>query len=118
MSQVQTRTVRKKAGSVSLSAEFFTFALHARLRAQHPPTADKSVRSRIRLESALRSHSRQPSDEVLRILLSISGAEIHHFSLWHDKASAVSSPLATLTDPTGPHLSIAEEEIKQSTETH
>jgi len=35
MSQAQTRTVRKKAGSVSLSAEFFTFALHARLRAQH-----------------------------------------------------------------------------------
>jgi hypothetical protein len=86
MSQVQTRTVRKKAGSVSLSAEFLTFALHARLRAQHPPTADKSVRSRIRLESALRSHSRQPSDEVLRILVSIGGAEIHHFSLWHDKA--------------------------------
>jgi hypothetical protein len=25
MSQAQTRTVRKKAGSVSLSAEFFTF---------------------------------------------------------------------------------------------
>jgi hypothetical protein len=26
MSQVQTRTVRKKAGNVSFSAEFFTFA--------------------------------------------------------------------------------------------
>jgi hypothetical protein len=49
MSQAQTRTVQTKAGSVSLSAEFFTFALHARLRAQHPPTADKSVRKCITL---------------------------------------------------------------------
>ena len=40
------------------------------------------------------------SDEVLRILLSIGGVEIDHFSLWHDKAgTAVSSPLAPLTDP-------------------
>jgi hypothetical protein len=40
------------------------------------------------------------SDEVLRILLSIGGVEIDHFSLWHDKAgNAVSSPLAPLTDP-------------------
>ena len=26
------------------------------------------------------------SEEVLRILLSIGGVEIDHFSLWHDKA--------------------------------
>jgi len=40
------------------------------------------------------------SEEVLRILLSIGGVEIDHFSLWHDKAgNAVSSPLAPLTDP-------------------
>jgi hypothetical protein len=32
VSQAQTGTVRKKAGSVSLSAEFFTLSLHARLR--------------------------------------------------------------------------------------
>lgn len=37
--------------------------------------------------------------EVLRILLSIGGVEIDHFSLWHDKAgNAVSTPLAPLTD--------------------
>src|ERR1700741_623790 len=35
------------------------------------------------------------SEEVLRILLSIGGVEIDHFSLWHDKAgNAVSQPLA------------------------
>ena len=39
------------------------------------------------------------SDEVLRILLSIGGVEIDHFSLWHDKAgNAVSQPLAGVTD--------------------
>jgi hypothetical protein len=41
--------------------------------------------------------------EVLRILLSIGGVEIDHFSLWHDKgANAVAQPLAGpqgLTDP-------------------
>jgi hypothetical protein len=37
--------------------------------------------------------------EVLRILLSIGGVEIDHFSLWHDKlGNAVSTPVAPLTD--------------------
>jgi hypothetical protein len=40
------------------------------------------------------------SEEVLRILLSIGGVEIDHFSLWHDKAgNAVAQPLAGLIDP-------------------
>jgi hypothetical protein len=40
------------------------------------------------------------SEEVLRILLSIGGVEVDHFSLWHDKAgNAVSQPLAGVTDP-------------------
>jgi hypothetical protein len=40
------------------------------------------------------------SEEVLRILLSIGGVEMDHFSLWHDKAgNAVSQPLAGVTDP-------------------
>ncbi len=40
------------------------------------------------------------SEEVLRILLSIGGVEIDHFSLWHDKAgNAVTQPLAGLEDP-------------------
>jgi hypothetical protein len=40
------------------------------------------------------------SEEVLRILLSIGGVEIDHFSLWHDKAgNAVSQPLAGVIDP-------------------
>lgn len=44
------------------------------------------------------------SDEVLRILLSIGGVEIDHFSLWHDKAgNAVSQPLAGVIDPENPH---------------
>jgi hypothetical protein len=39
--------------------------------------------------------------EVLQILLSIGPTETAHFMIWHDKAgSAVSSPLAPLTDPT------------------
>jgi hypothetical protein len=38
--------------------------------------------------------------EVLRIVLSIGGVEIDHFSLWHDKlGNAVSKPLAGVTDP-------------------
>jgi Ferritin-like domain len=43
----------------------------------------------------------QVSDvEVLRIVVSIGGVEVDHFSLWHDKAgNAVSAPLAPLTDP-------------------
>jgi hypothetical protein len=38
--------------------------------------------------------------EVLRILLSIGGVEIDHFSLWHDKmGNAISQPVAPLSDP-------------------
>lgn len=38
--------------------------------------------------------------EVLRILLSIGGVEIDHFSLWHDKmGNAISPPVAPLSDP-------------------
>jgi hypothetical protein len=38
--------------------------------------------------------------EVLRIVVSIGGVEVDHFSLWHDKAgNAVSGSLAGLTDP-------------------
>jgi Ferritin-like domain len=37
--------------------------------------------------------------EVLRIVLSIGGVEIDHFSLWHDKVgNAVAQPIAPLTD--------------------
>ena len=40
------------------------------------------------------------SVEVLRILISIGGVEIDHFSLWHDKmGNAVAQPLAPLSDP-------------------
>jgi hypothetical protein len=42
MSQARSRSVRKKAEGLSLSAEFFTLAFHVRLRAQHPPTVDKA----------------------------------------------------------------------------
>jgi hypothetical protein len=38
--------------------------------------------------------------EALRILLSIGGVEIDHFSLWHDKmGNAFAVPLAPLSDP-------------------
>lgn len=38
--------------------------------------------------------------EVLRILLSIGGVEIDHFSLWHDKmGNAVAQPVAPFFDP-------------------
>jgi hypothetical protein len=38
--------------------------------------------------------------EVLRILLSIGGVEIDHFSLWHDKlGNAFAPPVAPFTDP-------------------
>jgi hypothetical protein len=38
--------------------------------------------------------------EVLRIVLSIGGVEIDHFSLWHDKlGNAISQPLAGVVDP-------------------
>jgi hypothetical protein len=46
------------------------------------------------------------SEEVLRILLSIGGVEIDHFSLWHDKAgNAVggATNLAPLSDPKNPN---------------
>ncbi len=40
------------------------------------------------------------SREALRVLLSIGGVEIDHFSLWHDKgANAVAQPLAGISDP-------------------
>jgi hypothetical protein len=40
------------------------------------------------------------SREVMRVLLSIGGVEIDHFSLWHDKAgNAVAQPLAGISDP-------------------
>ena len=44
--------------------------------------------------------------EVLRIVVSIGGVEVDHFSLWHDKAgNAVAQPLAGVTDPeTGLHF--------------
>src|SRR6202022_1394528 len=38
--------------------------------------------------------------EVLRIVVSIGGVEVDHFSLWHDKVgNPVSQPLAGVTDP-------------------
>ena len=38
--------------------------------------------------------------EVLRVLLSIGGVEIDHFSLWHDKGgNAIAQPLAGISDP-------------------
>jgi hypothetical protein len=38
--------------------------------------------------------------EVMRVLLSIGGVEIDHFSLWHDKmGNAISQPVAPLSDP-------------------
>ena len=39
--------------------------------------------------------------EVQRILLSIGGVEVNHFSLWHDKAgNAIADSLAGVSDPT------------------
>ena len=38
--------------------------------------------------------------ETLRIVVSIGGVEVDHFSLWHDKVgNAVAQPLAGVTDP-------------------
>jgi len=56
---------------------------------------------------------------VLRILVSIGGVEIDHFSLWHDKAgNAVSVPLAGVTDPetglTFPNLNNPPTELTQT----
>ncbi len=59
------------------------------------------------------------SVEVLRIVASIGGTEVDHFSLWHDKVSnALSPPAAPVTDPvTGlmfPDLSNNHGELKQT----
>lgn len=57
--------------------------------------------------------------EVLRVLVSIGGVEIDHFSLWHDKAgNAVSEPLAGVKDPetglTFPNLNNPPTELTQT----
>jgi hypothetical protein len=56
--------------------------------------------------------------EVLRIVASIGGTEIDHFSLWHDKVSTAVAPPNNVTDPeTGlsfPDLSSNKEELKQT----
>ena len=59
------------------------------------------------------------SVEVLRIVASIGGVEIDHFSLWHDKVSnALSPPAAPVTDPetglTFPDLSANKDELRQT----
>jgi hypothetical protein len=58
------------------------------------------------------------SVEVLRILASIGGTEIDHFSLWHDKVSTAVAPPNNVTDPiTGlmfPDLSSNTDELKQT----
>ncbi len=62
----------------------------------------------------------QVSDpEVLRIVVSIGGVEVDHFSLWHDKAgNAVAQPLAGVVDPeTGtsfPDLNALNSELAQT----
>jgi hypothetical protein len=57
--------------------------------------------------------------EVLRIVVSIGGVEVDHFSLWHDKAgNAVAQPLAGLVDPetglTFPDLNAPPTELTQT----
>jgi hypothetical protein len=57
--------------------------------------------------------------EVLRIVASIGGTEIDHFSLWHDKlGNAVSAPVAGVTDPetglTFPNLNNPPTELTQT----
>jgi hypothetical protein len=57
--------------------------------------------------------------EVLRIVVSIGGVEVDHFSLWHDKAgNAVSGSLAGLVDPitglTFPDLNAPPTELTQT----
>ncbi len=58
------------------------------------------------------------SVEVLRIVASIGGTEIDHFSLWHDKVSNAVAPPNNVTDPeTGlsfPDLSSNTDELKQT----
>jgi hypothetical protein len=40
------------------------------------------------------------NEDVLRIVVSIGGVEVNHFSVWHDKAgNAVAQPLAGVVDP-------------------
>ncbi|MBV9422524.1 MAG: ferritin-like domain-containing protein [Solirubrobacterales bacterium] len=58
------------------------------------------------------------SVEVLRIVASIGGTEIDHFSLWHDKVSTAVAPPNNVTDPvTGlsfPDLSSNTNELQQT----
>jgi Ferritin-like domain len=58
------------------------------------------------------------SVEVLRIVASIGGTEIDHFSLWHDKVSGALTPPNNVTDPetglTFPDLSSNTDELKQT----
>jgi hypothetical protein len=56
--------------------------------------------------------------EVLRIVASIGGTEIDHFSLWHDKVSNAVAPPNNVTDPetklSFPDLSSNTDELKQT----
>lgn len=58
------------------------------------------------------------SVEVLRIVASIGGTEVDHFSLWHDKVSTAVAPPNNVTDPvtglTFPDLSSNSDELKQT----
>jgi hypothetical protein len=58
------------------------------------------------------------SVEVLRIVASIGGTEIDHFSLWHDKVSTAVAPPNDVTDPetglTFPDLSSNTNELMQT----
>ena len=58
------------------------------------------------------------SVEVLRIVASIGGTEIDHFSLWHDKVSNAVAPPNNVTDPVTklsfPDLSSNRDELKQT----
>jgi hypothetical protein len=59
------------------------------------------------------------STEVLRIVVSIGGVEVNHFSVWHDKAgNAVAQPLAGVVDPetrvTFPDLNASGSEATQT----
>jgi hypothetical protein len=58
------------------------------------------------------------SVEVLRIVASIGGTEVDHFSLWHDKVSTAVAPPNNVTDPvtglTFPDLSSNTDELKQT----
>ena len=58
------------------------------------------------------------SVEVLRIVASIGGVEVDHFSLWHDKVSTAVAPPNNVTDPvtklTFPDLSSSTDEHVQT----